>query len=49
MQLKISADNDQESQVLLDLYNIGGLLALGKDKKERNELILGTLPAPRRR
>lgn len=47
VQIRISPVNNEESQVLFDMYNRGGILALGTDKKGRYELILGTHPPER--
>lgn len=48
VQIRISPQNDEESDILLDMYNRGGILALGYDKNGRHELILGTSPPERR-
>ena len=42
VQIRISPSDNEESQVLYDMYNRGGILALGQDSKGRYELILGT-------
>lgn len=48
VQIRISPSNNEESQILYDMYNRGGILALGTDSKGRYELILGTHPPERR-
>lgn len=47
--LVLEAQNDEEDEILRDLYFAGSFLALGETGKGRAELVLATSPVDHRR